>query len=152
MRTSNFDPTRLTKIIIHGYADGASEIQIGTWIVEMRDAYLSMADVNIVAVDYAPLASFFLYFTAVPEMVSERVAEMIRFLHEKHSLQLDPLHIVGWSWGAQIAGLAGYRLGGKIGRITGIDPAGPTFKYVDDEFRLDKSDAKFVDIVSSDRF
>jgi len=55
--------------------------------------------------------------------------------------------LVGWSWGAQIAGFAGHKLGGKIGRITGIDPAGPTFKYVDEEFRLDKNDAKFVDII-----
>ncbi|CAL8143807.1 unnamed protein product [Orchesella dallaii] len=147
VRTSNFDPARLTKIVIHGYADGASEVQIGTWIVEMRDSYLQLADVNYIAVDYAVLASFFLYFTAVPEMVGERVAEMIMFLHDKHELDLDPLHIIGWSWGAQIAGLAGHRLGGKVGRITGIDPAGPTFKYVDDEFRLDKTDAKFVDII-----
>lgn len=99
VRTSNFDPAKLTKIIIHGYADGVSEVQIGTWIVEMRDAYLQLADVNYIAVDFAPLASFFLYFTAVPEMVGERLGEMIAFLHEKHALPLDPLHLVGWSWG-----------------------------------------------------
>jgi hypothetical protein len=75
--------------------------------------------------------------------------------------------------------MAGHRLKGRIGRITGVDPAGfnlsihdlsltiqlpciiendfkpdssfscagPTFKFVSNEFRLDKSDAKFVDIV-----
>jgi len=44
--------------------------------------------------------------------------------------------------------MAGSRLKGRIGRITGVDPAGPTFKYVSNEFRLDRTDAKFVDIVS----
>ncbi|CAG7817478.1 unnamed protein product [Allacma fusca] len=56
-------------------------------------------------------------------------------------------HLVGMSWGGQIAGLTGHALQGKLGRITGLDPAGPLFRFVDNEFRLDKSDAQFVDII-----
>ncbi|XP_035705231.1 pancreatic triacylglycerol lipase isoform X3 [Folsomia candida] len=146
IKSSNFNPNKLTKIIIHGWADGASEVQIGDWLIFMRDAYLRFADINYIVVDYAIYASWFLFFSARPELVGERVAEMIIFL-EKQGMQLDPLHIVGWSWGAHIAGMAGHRLNGRIGRVTGIDPAGPTFKYIPNELRLDKRDAKFVDII-----
>jgi pimeloyl-ACP methyl ester carboxylesterase len=100
IKTTYFDPRKLTKIIIHGFADGASEYQIGDWLIFMRNAYLGFADINYIIVDYSVYASFYLYLTARPELVAERVAEMVTFL-EKHGLELDPLHIVGWSWGAQ---------------------------------------------------
>lgn len=67
----------------------------------MRDSYLGFADVNYVVVDYAVYASFFLYFTARPALVATRVAEWIGFM-EKQGLELDPLHVVGWSWGAHV--------------------------------------------------
>lgn len=38
----------------------------------------------------------------------------------------------------------------KLGRITGLDPADPYFNSVDNVVKLDKSDAKFVDIVHTD--
>ena len=36
---------------------------------------------------------------------------------------------------------------GKIGRITGLDPSGPLFHSVPPSDRLDRSAAKFVDII-----
>ena len=41
--------------------------------------------------------------------------------------------------------------GAKLERITGCDPAGPMFQHTDDEMirriRLDRDDAKFVDVI-----
>lgn len=146
LKSSNFDPRKLTKMIIHGFADGASETNIGDWMIFMRDEYLKLADVNIIVVDYSIHALFTRYLSGRPEIVADRVVEMLTFL-ESNGASLKSFHLIGWSWGAQISGLAGHKLNGILGRITGIDPAGPTFRFVDNEFRLDKSDAQFVDII-----
>ena len=37
--------------------------------------------------------------------------------------------------------------GGRLGRITGLDPSGPLFYSVGDRDRLDSTDAQFVDII-----
>jgi hypothetical protein len=42
---------------------------------------------------------------------------------------------------------ASFLLQGKIGRITGLDPSGPLFHSVPPSDRLDRSAAKFVDII-----
>ena len=62
-------------------------------------------------------------------------------------------HCVGHSLGSHVCGYAGYytqsEFGWKIDRISGLDPAGPNFERSDVEVRIDKSDAKFVDIIHS---
>ena len=43
-----------------------------------------------------------------------------------------------------MAGYAGQRVA-NLGRITGLDPAGPLFQYTPPHVRLDPTDAQFVD-------
>lgn len=96
--TSNFDKRKLTKVIIHGYLDGANEIHIGGWMFTMRDKYLQLADVNVVVVDYSLYAfAAPFYFSARPETVGKRVAEMIKFLVSL-GVPLKSFHLIGWSW------------------------------------------------------
>lgn len=60
--------------------------------------------------------------------------------------------MVGHSFGGQICGQAGMRLGGNVGAIYGLDPAGPFFCFPTlnpTNKRLDKTDAKFVQIIHS---
>ena len=47
--------------------------------------------------------------------------------------------------GAHICGYAGDRVKG-IGRISGLDPAGPFFEHTDPSVRLDTTDAAYVDV------
>ena len=43
---------------------------------------------------------------------------------------MSSVHPVGFSLGAQVAGHLGYKLNGKLSRITGLDPAGFLFHNV----------------------
>ncbi|XP_069355932.1 lipase member I-like [Maniola hyperantus] len=68
----------------------------------------------------------------------------------------DPslIHIIGYSLGAHIAGFAGKQfhvLTGKlIGRISGLDPAGPCFNHISSALRLKHTDAMYVDVMHTD--
>lgn len=107
--------------------------------------------------------------------VGKRVAEFIQHLQLNYGVDASQVHVVGHSLGAHVAGAAGYwvqkQFGHKIGRITGLDPAGdaknglelqiklgtlcvlgPLFTGgVNVDRRLDKGDADFVDIYHTNR-
>lgn len=82
--------------------------------------------------------------------VGEYVAAFIEFLGSETELSYNDIHILGHSLGAHVAGYIGNYVQKKIGRITGLDPAGPAFEtpYLKDtDERLDTADANFVDII-----
>jgi len=59
---------------------------------------------------------------------------------------------LGFSLGAHVSGIAGWTVqnrtdGEKVGRITGLDPAGPKFFLKTKERRLNPDDATFVDVI-----
>ena len=61
------------------------------------------------------------------------------------------IHCIGHSIGAHVCGLLGKIINAelkvKLTRITGLDPAGPCFKNVAKYYRLDKTDADYVDVI-----
>lgn len=66
------------------------------------------------------------------------------------------LHLVGHSLGGQLAGSVGQKVQEisnnteKLDRITGLDPAGPSFLSNASLHHLQASDAEFVDIIHTD--
>lgn len=147
LRTSNFNPRRITKIIIHGFVDSATEAGVTYYLFDMRDAYLHLGDVNVFIIDYSLFTMPIFYYTALPDIAAVRLGEFINFLSKNSELRLGSVHLIGFSLGAHVAGKAGKQLNGRIGRITGLDPAGPTFHHLSNEYRLDRGDAQFVDII-----
>ena len=68
--------------------------------------------------------------------------DLLKFQAEGGSL--DNIYMIGVSLGAHISGFVGKMFDGQLGRITGLDPAGPLFNGKLPEDRLDPSDAQLL--------
>lgn len=80
--------------------------------------------------------------------VGEIVAEFLDFVIGKDNKKWDQLAVIGHSLGAHIAGFAGKNVKkGKIGTIIGLDPAAPFFNPKSPKMRLNRHDAKYVEII-----
>ncbi|CAL8098255.1 unnamed protein product [Orchesella dallaii] len=155
------------KILLHGFTPylwlNSQQNIARHHMFEIAQAYENQArrKYNVIVVDWTSLSMEppHKYYEAVvsSSLAGEDVGD---FLIKLKNLGLisdwDKVHIIGFSLGCHVAGVAGHRVeqmtGEKVGRITGIDPAGPLFdrfgKLPNDTSKvLDKSDGKFVDII-----
>merc|ERR1711962_610782 len=142
---SSYNRSNPTKILIHGFSDKG----LTSWVKTFKKKYLERYDTNVISVDWEPLARSPWYTSAAKNsrLVGKYTADFIKFLVEECGSSYDSFHVIGASLGAHAAGFVGHYSQGKIGRITGLDPSGPLFHSVPPRDRLDKSAAKFVDII-----
>uniref|UniRef100_A0A1I8GGJ9 Lipase domain-containing protein n=1 Tax=Macrostomum lignano TaxID=282301 RepID=A0A1I8GGJ9_9PLAT len=140
---SKFNPKNPTKIICHGWIESGDK----PWVVEMKKALLSFGDFNANGVVYEQS-------TANTRMVGTMTARLIKWLETEFGADRENFHFIGHSLGSHIAGYTGAGLreseSKQLGRITGLDPAGPYFQGTDPEVRLDPTDARFVDAIHTD--
>uniref|UniRef100_A0A672TFY6 Triacylglycerol lipase n=1 Tax=Strigops habroptila TaxID=2489341 RepID=A0A672TFY6_STRHB len=143
IKASNFRTHRKTRFLIHGHLAGADL----PWISKMCRFMFHTEDVNCILTDWRG-GSNGLYTEAVNNVriVGAELVYLVNLLEKDYGYSPDNIHFIGHSLGAHAAGEAGRRKPG-IGRITGLDPAGPLFQYTPTTVRLDPSDAKFVDII-----
>ncbi|CAM4741836.1 unnamed protein product [Rotaria magnacalcarata] len=138
--------SRPTKFLIHGFVDAGNT----QWWIDMKNAILDVDDVNVILVDWTKANGFpYEKATANVQVVGAEVALFINYFIKDHGSKATDFHIIGHSLGAQTAGYAGARVPG-LGRITGLDPAGPYFENTDPVVRLDPTDALFVDVIHTD--
>ncbi|XP_029666480.1 pancreatic lipase-related protein 2-like isoform X1 [Formica exsecta] len=172
---SHFNESRPTKFIVHGFSDTGNEGWIrdligggSTWILRrnLRIFYTAaittttfannqgqpISDVNVIVVGWGILASDAYPVAAKnTRLVGEYLGQFLEFLNRDSNLEYKDVHISGHSLGSYVAGFAGAYHDGRVGRITGLDPASPLFEtisgIVDPEYRLDPTDAQFVDVI-----
>ncbi|CAH3130567.1 unnamed protein product, partial [Porites lobata] len=149
LQQSHYNKTRKTVIVVHGFIELHP-----SWMTRMKDGLLGKLDCNVILVNW-PKGSLPPYAQATgnTRLVGAMIGELIKFLISQTQGSADLFHVVGFSLGGQIAGYTGSHLrkaGLTLGRITGLDPAGPLFASTPPAVRLDPSDATFVDVIHTD--
>lgn len=152
---TGINPHGTIYFIAHGYMDSGDQ----QWMQKMMNALLDIDETgksSVVIVDWGE-GSHPPYAQAVANirLVGVITAHVIFMIKEQLKMKnLDNVHMFGHSLGSHLSGYAGDTLqkqfGLKIGRITGMDPAEPLFTDTETVVRLDRNDAKFVDVVHTD--
>ncbi|KAG9489424.1 hypothetical protein GDO78_005413, partial [Eleutherodactylus coqui] len=143
-----FNATFPLVMITHGWSlDGNLE----AWIPKMASTFKSSKrQINVIIVDWLSSAHAH-YAVAVQNAryIGLEIAEFLEWLESSIQFPRSNVHLVGYSLGAHVSGFAGSYINGsaKIGRITGLDPAGPLFEGMSSIDRLSSDDATFVDAI-----
>merc|ERR1711936_2074 len=146
LENSNFDSSWPTVILAHGWnshGDGFG--------ADFAESYLDVGDYNVFAIEWGDLESWANYPQAAvrTRAVGEHSANLVKILSDVGVF--EKIHVVGHSLGAHVAGFLAKKVKemglGTLERVTGLDPAEPFFDIAGPKDRIDKSDAKFVDII-----
>jgi hypothetical protein len=143
-----FDITKLyTVFIVHGFSSNGNN----SWLDDLKNAYLKKRDANVFLVDWGDGANNINYLQVASNtrIVGSELTRFGKFLLNNNYTSLNKIHLIGHSLGSHISayfakGINNYD---KINRITALDPAQPGFEKCSSEVRLDKNDAKYVDVV-----
>ncbi|KAI5745707.1 hypothetical protein M8J76_013563 [Diaphorina citri] len=142
---SYFSSDKKTVVLVHGWLNAGNM----SFSQTLKNSYLELHDYNIICVDWSNLASNRLYPLArwTIKYIGQHLADMLTTIERTTGYDWCMFHLVGHSLGAHVCGIAGENIAhGKIGRITGLDPALPLFSS-NITGRLDSTDATFVDII-----
>ncbi|XP_073929709.1 lipase member H isoform X2 [Castor canadensis] len=144
----NLNVTKKTTFVIHGFRPTGSP---PVWMGDLVESLLLVEDMNVVVVDWNRGATTVIYTQASSK--TRKVAVILKEFIDQilaNGGSLDNIYMIGVSLGAHISGFVGEMYDGQLGRITGLDPAGPLFNGRPPQDRLDPSDAQFVDVIHSD--
>ncbi|XP_072948092.1 pancreatic triacylglycerol lipase-like [Epargyreus clarus] len=145
LRNSNYNGGRPLMVIVHGWNNNGHTGMNGL----IRDAYLAVADANVIVVDWRNHANS-PYNTAVRAVpsVGQFLGDFLVWLINNGGGNWNNVHLVGFSLGAHVVGNAGRRAGGRPSRITGLDPAGPQWGGNGNALRA--ADGQYVEAIHTD--
>uniref|UniRef100_A0A3B1IEY5 Lipoprotein lipase n=1 Tax=Astyanax mexicanus TaxID=7994 RepID=A0A3B1IEY5_ASTMX len=146
IKECDFNPNEKTFVVIHGWTvTGMYE----SWVPKLVTALLEREPTaNVIVVDWLVRAQqHYPTSAAYTKLVGRDVAKFVNWLQAEIEYPWEKLHLLGYSLGAHVAGIAGLLMKDKVNRITGLDPAGPTFEYADAQSTLSPDDALFVDVL-----
>ncbi|KAI8428493.1 hypothetical protein MSG28_007285 [Choristoneura fumiferana] len=113
---SNYNGNRQLKVIVHGWnSDGNSDLNPA-----ITAAFLATVDANVIVVDWRSLANSLYTIAAngVPS-VGQHLGNFLIWLINTGGGNWNNVHLVGFSLGAHVVGVAGRQAGGWPMRVTG---------------------------------
>ena len=174
LQAEGFNPGLPIKAFAHGFLEEAATS------MSLVDAFMEAEEeANVILVDWSQHAaievspsyegvwegygSLMGYIAGARKslIVGTYVGKCLASLKTRFDIPAEKFHMAGHSLGGQMLGAVGRafeeKTGEKIGRLTGLDPAGPGFNpgkttgAAPDLYaaRLSKNDAQFVDIIHS---
>jgi len=142
---TQFDPTKKTIFMSHGWNSGWTRMQ------GVMDAILKTAqiDVQVVQIEWGYGASGIWYpqCASNAQVAGACAGHVATLFHERFGAPWESMSCVGHSLGAHTCGYMGKATQGQLGRVSGIDPAGPWFTDEDPRVRIDATDSQFTDVM-----
>ncbi|XP_059470332.1 phospholipase A1-like [Neocloeon triangulifer] len=142
---NNFDITKKTVLLIHGFA---TSDQIGSTPI-LKAAYLKTGEYNVISADFEILMQYPCYSEAIYNLkvLGKCTAHMLAFLERSTGVKYVDVTCVGHSLGAHVCGITTNYLATKLKKIIGLDPARPFVQGRIASLRLDASDATQVQVI-----
>ncbi|KAK4877912.1 hypothetical protein RN001_010418 [Aquatica leii] len=138
------DPALPTYIIVHGWHQDSTN----PGLLQMKNAYLSLAPANVVIFNWAPDSLTINYFGAAAAVLpaGKVLGHKIATLSSTLKINIKITKLIGFSLGAHVAGVAGkifkYVTKTQLEHIVGLEA--PIVGFVINTNRLNIHDAKFV--------
>jgi len=151
LANATFNKNNPTRVLTHGFLNGA----IISTMYPIRDGYLNRGDFNVIMIDWGAGAMTINYVAArnrIPK-VAQLCGNVCNFLIAKEYTSLSKLVLIGHSLGGQTTGLCAKiikSVSGQLDHIVALDPAWPLFTLEDKDDRVDKEDAKEVEVIHTD--
>ncbi|XP_061185093.1 pancreatic triacylglycerol lipase-like [Saccostrea echinata] len=135
-----FNPSKETDVIVHGYL-----VNSYLPLLQTLAQRLKKKNHNVLLIDWE-LGAHRNYAQAAAN--TQTVGAFLYQVLKKNKISWNKVHILGQGLGAHVAAETGKLSKAKIGRITGLDPAGPLFEA--SSFGINKGSAQFVDVIHTD--
>lgn len=146
LQNARFDKSKMTFFITHGFQNTGTD----AWVFKLKEALLNRTDANVIVGDWGKGAATLNYFQAVGNLrlAARQFSNLLQYIIDQKGLNVNRLHIMGHSLGAQICAQIGKSIPG-IYQITAMDPSQPLFEGPP-LLRLVKEDARFVMAIHAD--
>ncbi|XP_023215502.1 pancreatic lipase-related protein 2-like [Centruroides sculpturatus] len=140
VKNSNFDPSKTSYFIVHGWFGNGSLV----WVQTLKNKLLDYENCNVIVMNWGKAAKDVNYMNASANtrMCGSFLALFIQLLQVIFMMIFLIL-------GAHLCGYAGKRLGGELGGILALDPAYKDYQHVNTVVHLDIFSANIVIVIST---
>ncbi|KAH1014526.1 lipase member H-A [Dendroctonus ponderosae] len=147
-----WNTTNQIVLLIHGWTNSRQS----DWMEDLKNAFLVRdKDSFVIMVDWQEPANQLYYVSSINTYdVSKIITKLLVNLYRNYQVDRERFLLVGHSLGGQICGFVGKlfkkETSETLPRLIALDPAGPLFSTRPEDKRLNKNDARVVEVIHTD--